>query len=103
MIEHGVLQGSILGPLLFIVYIKNLPPTINTLSEPIIFTDDTTVIISSKKFGNFHTRSNIVLAQMSEWFSANKLALSLDKTNVIKFIKNNSPQHTSSIGYMKNM
>jgi hypothetical protein len=36
---------------------------------------------------------------MSEWFSGNKLALNLDKTNVIKFIMNNSQQHTSSIVY----
>jgi hypothetical protein len=36
---------------------------------------------------------------MSKWFLANKLALNLDKTNVIKFITKNSPQHTFSIGY----
>jgi hypothetical protein len=36
---------------------------------------------------------------MSRWFAANKLALNLDKTNIIKFITNNSTQYAVSIGY----
>jgi hypothetical protein len=81
-IKHGVPHGTILGPLLFIIYINDLPPTINILSEPIIFPDDTSVTVSSKKFDAFHTRSNTVLTQMSKWFSAKKLAFNLDKYGV---------------------
>jgi hypothetical protein len=47
-IKHGVPQGLILGSLLFIIYINDLPPTISTLTEPIVFADDTSVIISNK-------------------------------------------------------
>jgi hypothetical protein len=83
MIKHRVPQGSILGPLLLIICKNDLPPTISTLSEPIIFTDDTSVIISSKKYDDFHTMSNVVRSQMSKCFSANNLALNLDKTNTI--------------------
>jgi hypothetical protein len=36
---------------------------------------------------------------VSTWFSVDKLALNLDKTNIIKFIINNLPQHNFSIGY----
>jgi hypothetical protein len=98
MIKHGVPQESILGPL-FSLYTNDLPPTISTLSEPIIFCDGISVIISSKKFDDFHTMSDIVLSQMSKCFSADKLALTLDKINIIKFIIKNSPQHALSIGY----
>jgi hypothetical protein len=81
-IKHRVPQGSILGLLLFIMYINDLPPTINTLSEPTL-ANDTNVIISSKNFDDFCTMSNIVLSHMSKWFTGNKLALNLDKTNIL--------------------
>jgi hypothetical protein len=51
--KHGVPQGSILGPLLFIIYTNGLPQTTNALTEPIIFSDDTSVIISNKDFYDF--------------------------------------------------
>jgi hypothetical protein len=57
---HGVHQRSILGPLLFITYINGLPLTIRNLWEPIIFADDTTVVISNKNFDNFCTLANSV-------------------------------------------
>jgi hypothetical protein len=77
-------------------------PTINTLSEPIIFTDDTSVIISSKNSVDFCIVLNTELSHMSKWFTVNKLALNLDKTNIIKFITSNSPQYALSIGYDEN-
>ena len=45
---------SILGPFLFFVYINDLPLRINSLSEPILFADDTSVIISNRNFIVFY-------------------------------------------------
>jgi hypothetical protein len=59
----------------------------STSSIPIIFADDTSVIMSGKNFDDFCMLSNKVLSQMSKWFSTNKLSLSLEKTNVIIYNK----------------
>jgi hypothetical protein len=96
--KHGVPQVSILGPLLLETYINDLPPTINTLAIPIIFADDTSIIISDKNLNDSCMLSNRVLSLMSKWFAANKLDLNLDKTN-IKFTTINVQHCPLTIGY----
>jgi hypothetical protein len=81
------------------IYIYNdLPPIIDTLSESILFADETNVIISSKNLNDFSTMSNTILSHMNKQFSTHKLVLNLDKTNTITFTTNKSPQYNLNIG-----
>jgi hypothetical protein len=71
-----------MGSLLFIIYINDLLLQINTSSDPILFADDTSVLISKDNYDNFQQTSNLVLSHMSKWFQANQLVLNMEKTSM---------------------
>jgi hypothetical protein len=98
-LKHGVPQRSILGPLSFTIYISDLPLRLNSLSEPILFADDTNVILSNRNFEDFCMILNSVLSHMIEWFAANKLVLRVEQINIMKFVMSNSPHCALTIGY----
>ena len=97
-----VLQTSILGPLLLIICINNLPKRITSLLELILFANDTNILITTRKFEDFSSVSNLVLSHMIEWFKVNKFVLTLEKTNIIKFETLNSSLYALTTGYKDN-
>ena len=80
----GVLQGSILGPLLFLLYVNDLPNT-SKIINPLMFADDTNLFWSNKDIKTLFSVVNQELAKIDEWFKVNKLSLNLKKTNYIFF------------------
>ena len=85
-IRCGVPQGSILGPLLFLLYVNNLYLASNIL-EPIMFADDTNLFYSHKNIKTLFNTVNLELKKLNEWFKANKLSLNADKTKYTFFHK----------------
>jgi hypothetical protein len=77
-IKHGVLQESILGPLLLLFYINNLLKTINDNAEIVLFADDTSVIITSLNPINLKSSVNKVFQEIDKWFTTN-LSRNVDK------------------------
>ena len=73
-------QGSILGPLLFLFYVNDLPQA-SKLLDPIIFADDTILFYSGKDTHSLFNSVNNELLNISHWFDSNKLSLKADKTN----------------------
>jgi hypothetical protein len=84
------------------IYISDLHLSINSVSELILFPDDTSVIISSTHFRDFCSLSNLFLSHIIKWFAANNLGLNVDKTNILKFLTKSSSHSTLHIGYKEN-
>ena len=83
-ITCGVPQGSILGPLLFLIYVNDIP-NVSTSLQYILFADDTNIFCSNPNLQTLVHMLNTELPKLSNWFKCNKLSLNLDKTNFIYF------------------
>ena len=71
----GIPQSSILGPLLFPLYINDIPLGISSASRPMLYADDSSILIFGKNIHNLHIKSVTVLYSLSKWFTMNGLSL----------------------------
>ena len=87
-------QGSTLGPILFLLYINNLPSV--TKFNTLLFADDTTLTLSNESVRELEKSVNSELTNVVAWMQANKLTINFKKTNFILF-GDKSQRHSMNI------
>ena len=86
--KYGVPQGSVLGPLLFLIYINDLHNAIKN-STVHHFADDTNLLVSGLCIKKIQDQINLDLKYLSNWLKANKITLNASKTELIIFRQRN--------------
>lgn len=82
-VKCGVPQGSILGPLLFVVYMNDLRDNVD--EHIVSYADDTSVVVSGRSADDLKLKSTSALVKLKGWFDTNELTLNSDKTQLMRF------------------
>ena len=91
--------ASILGTLLFIIYINNLHLGINIDSRPVLIADDTSVFITVNDLNELQTKSTSKTELYEQWFAVNGLSLNTLKTNALHLKSNHLQNDSFQISY----
>ena len=83
-ITSGVPQGSVLGPLLFLIYVNDLP-YVSTILKFYVFADDSSIYYDSENLITLQKTVNRELRKVRKWLEANRLSLNIAKTNCAIF------------------
>ena len=95
-IKAGMPQGSILGPLLFNMYVNDLPKEVEH-SQVVMYADDTTIMTSSAIPSNIQVDLEGDLARLEDWFNANNLTLNTNKTEFMLIVNTNRRKYFNNI------
>lgn len=95
-IQHGIPQGTVLGPVLFLIYVNDLLE-MNTQGKIISFADDTVILYSGSSWENLKSVVEKDMEYILNCFSHKRLTINFDKTKYLPFTiyKNNLPNFTN--------
>jgi hypothetical protein len=97
LIKHGVPQGSVLGPLFFLLYVNDLPDITTNNAKIVLYADDTSIIMPNPSLQELETNMNKQFIAINEWFKANLLSLNFKKPRYLLFRTKNSSETNISI------
>ena len=83
-VSCGVPQGSVLGPILFLLYVNDFQKSSNIL-DFYLFADDSNIFLTDKNFSRLELTINEQIKYVDTWLHANKLSLNIGKSNFIIF------------------
>ena len=86
-INYGIPQGSVLGPLIYLLYVNDITGC-DIRSDLNMFADDTAIVAHGKVLADVISQINNDVAKLTDWFNSNNLTVNLDKTRGMYYSKN---------------